>query len=251
MRSDKMEAYKVNRDIMKSTFTQVVESDQDKGVEQPPLQKPYDERQALIDLPDVDKDILTKDNIYDCIMERKSNRIYKEDEMTLEELSFLLKTTQQIKEIKGNGYVGLRPAPSAGGRHPFETYLAVENIEGLSKGIYRYLPLEHKLLLIKAEEDIGNIVAEGANHQKFVRNAAVTFIWTCIPYRTEWRYAHRSYKIMLLDAGHICHGLYLSCEAIGLGTCAIASYSQDFMDELIGVDGEEEFVVYMSPVGRV
>lgn len=246
-----MDNHKVGRNIMKSTFTQIVESDQEKGIKQPPLQKPYSENQDLIDLPKVDKDVLIKDNIYDCIMDRKSNRIYKEDEMTLEELSFLLSATQQIKEIKGGGYVGLRPVPSAGGRHPFETYLAVSNVKGLGKGIYRYLPLEHKLFFVKEEEDIAKIVSEGANHQKFARNASVTFIWTCIPYRTEWRYAHRSYKIMLLDAGHICHGLYLSCEAIGFGTCAIASYNQDFMDNLIGADGEDEFVVYMSPVGKV
>lgn len=243
--------YKVNRDIMKSAFTEVVNSDQEKGIAQPDLEKAFTEDASLIDLPEVENDILTKDNIYDCIMDRKSNRIYKDEELSLKELSFLLKTTAGIKEIKGNGYVGLRPVPSAGGRHPFETYLAVSNIEGLKKGIYRYLPLEHKLLLIKEENDIANIVSEGANRQKFVKSAQVTFIWSCIPYRTEWRYAHRSYKIMLLDAGHICHGLYLSCESIGLGTCAIASYNQKFMDELIGIDGEEEFTVYMSPVGRV
>lgn len=237
--------------MMKSAFTEQIETDQAKGIQQPPLEKPYDEEESLIDLPEIDKDILLKDNIYDCIMDRKSNRVYKDEEISLEELSFLLITTQRVKEIKGGGYVGLRPVPSAGGRHPFETYLAVSKVKGLEKGIYRYLPLEHKLLLVKKEEDISNIVSEGANRQKFVRNAAVTFIWTCIPYRTEWRYAQRSYKIMLLDAGHICHGLYLSCEAIGLGTCAIASYNQDFMDKLIEVDGEEEFTVYMSPVGRV
>lgn len=246
-----MENYKINRDTMKSSFTKVIESDQDKGIKQPPLQKPYNENDTLIDLPEISKDILIKDNIYDCIMDRKSNRVYKDEEMTLEELSFLLSTTAHIKEIKGGGYVGMRPIPSAGGRHPFETYLAISNVKDLKKGIYRYLPLEHKLLLIKEDDDISNIVSEGANKQKFVRNAAVTFIWSCIPYRTEWRYAHRSYKVMLLDAGHICHGLYLSCESIGLGTCAIASYNQDFMDELIGIDGEDEFVVYMSPVGKV
>lgn len=246
-----MDNYKVNRDIMKSTFTQVVNTDQEKGIEQPPLEKPFPEDASLIDLPEVDKDILTKDNIYHCIMDRESHRIYKDEALSLDELSFLLKTTTQVKEIRGNGYVGLRPVPSAGGRHPFETYLAVSNVEGLERGLYRYLPLEHKLLLIRKEEDIANRVSEGANRQKFVSNAQVTFIWSCIPYRTEWRYAHRSYKIMLLDAGHICHALYLSCEAIGLGTCAIASYNQEFMDELLEIDGEDEFVVYMSPVGRV
>ena len=56
---------------------------------------------------------------------------------------------------------------------------------------------------------------------------------------------------MLLDAGHICHALYLACESIGLGTCALASYDQEYMDKLIGLDGQDEFVVYMAPVGKV
>lgn len=246
-----MENYNMNRDNMKSIFNEIVESDQEKGIKQPPLEKSFNEKGHIIDLPETDKDILSKSNVYDCITDRKSNRIFKEEELSLKELSFLLATTQKIKEIKGGGYVGLRAVPSAGGRHPFETYLAVNDVEKLESGIYRYLPIDHKLLLIKTVDEIPNIVSEGANNQKFVSKAAVTFIWSCIPYRTEWRYAHKSYKIMLLDVGHICHGLYLSCEAIGLGTCAIAAYNQDFMDQLIGVDGEEEFTVYMAPVGRI
>lgn len=31
----------------------------------------------------------------------------------------------------------------------------------------------------------------------------------------------------------------------------IAAYRQDLMDELVGVDGDEEFVVYLAPVGKV
>ncbi len=56
---------------------------------------------------------------------------------------------------------------------------------------------------------------------------------------------------MLLDAGHICQNLYLACESIASGTCGIAAYDQELMDQLVGVDGEEEFVVYMAPVGKV
>jgi nitroreductase len=37
---------------------------------------------------------------------------------------------------------------------------------------------------------------------------------------------------------------------MGMGTCAIAAYDQDDCDELLAVDGEEEFTVYIAPVGR-
>jgi SagB-type dehydrogenase family enzyme len=59
----------------------------------------------------------------------------------------------------------------------------------------------------------------------------------------------RAHKVMLLDAGHLCQNLYLACEAIGLGTCAIGAYDQNKIDTFINVDGEDEFVVYLSPVG--
>lgn len=241
----------MNRDFMKSYFGKPIETDQQKDIPQPPLQKFYDESMEIIDLPKVDKRIITKNDIFQCILDRKSYRNYLDEEVTLEELSYLLMMTQGIKEIRGNNYVGLRPVPSAGGRHPYETYLGVVNVKGLKVGIYRYLPLEHKLLFIREEEDLDEKIVEGVNKQKFAGNAAVTFIWACIPYRTEWRYGERTYKIALLDAGHIGQSLYLACETVGLGTCAIASYNQKLIDDLIGLDGEDEFTVYICPVGRV
>lgn len=59
-----------------------------------------------------------------------------------------------------------------------------------------------------------------------------------------------SHKVIALDAGHVCQNLYLACEAVGAGACAIAAYDQDAMDELLGVDGRDEFTVYLAPVGK-
>jgi len=55
----------------------------------------------------------------------------------------------------------------------------------------------------------------------------------------------------MTDAGHICQNLYLACEAIGAGTCAVNGYNQLAMDALLGLDGEDEFTVYLAPVGKV
>lgn len=42
-----------------------------------------------------------------------------------------------------------------------------------------------------------------------------------------------------------------ACKAIGAGTCAITANDQKAMDVLIDVDGEDEFTVYLAPVGKV
>ena len=145
----------------------------------------------------------------------------------------------------------LRTVPSAGCRHPFETYFAAFRVDGLAPALYRYLPLEHALFLEKAPEQLAPSLVTATHGQGFVAQAAGCFIWTAIPSRTEWRYAEASYKVIALDAGHVCQNLYLACEAIGAGTCAIAAYRQELMDEVLGVDGDEEFTVYMAPVGKV
>jgi nitroreductase len=60
-----------------------------------------------------------------------------------------------------------------------------------------------------------------------------------------------SHKVIAIDAGHVCQNLYLASESIGAGTCAIAAYDQDEMDAILGVDGVEEFTIYIAPVGKI
>jgi SagB-type dehydrogenase family enzyme len=67
----------------------------------------------------------------------------------------------------------------------------------------------------------------------------------------EWRYGLAAHKVIALDAGHVCQNLYLACSAIGAGTCAIAAYHQDLMDQLLDIDGESEFTLYLAPVGKI
>ena len=60
-----------------------------------------------------------------------------------------------------------------------------------------------------------------------------------------------AHKPMLIDAGYVCQNLYLACGAIGCGTCAIAAYDQNGFDEFLNLDGENEFVIYLAPVGKI
>ena len=246
-----MKRFEENRNFMKSGFMEDILSDQKKQLPQPPLQKPYDNDSEIIDLPEINREIISKKDIHNCIADRKSHREYTTEALTIDELSYLLWATQGVKEIRGDNYATVRPVASAGARHPFETYLAIQNVHGLKEGIYRYLSLEHKLLFLYEEKNMKDKITDGTLGQKFAGSAAVNFIWSCIPYRGEWRYDKRSHKVMLIDAGHVCHALYIACEVLGLGTCAIAAYDQNLMDKMIDVDGEDEFVVYMAPVSKI
>lgn len=144
-----------------------------------------------------------------------------------------------------------RTVPSAGARHSFETYLFIHRVEKVVPGLYRYLPLSNELVLVYAADDqCKNKLSQATLGQGFIANGAVVFVWTTVPYRMEWRYLQAAHRVILLDAGHVCQNLYLACEVINAGTCAIAAYDQEAMDELIQVDGKDQFTIYLAPVGK-
>ncbi|NMM61249.1 SagB/ThcOx family dehydrogenase [Clostridium sp. P21] len=247
----------MNREVLKNflkadAFKELdnIETDQEKELPQPAVQKSCPASVPLIDLIPI-KDIdLGETGILEVLKHRKTRRVFSNEPLSLEELSFLLWSVQGVKKIVNKGYATLRTVPSAGARHSLETYIAVLKVKGLKSGIYRYLPLEHKLVFLFPVEDLQGKLNDAVFNQRFVGKSAVTFIWTTIPYRMEWRYDVASAKLIALDAGHVCENLYLSAECINAGVCAVAAYDQEKIDELINVDGNEEFTIYLAAVGR-
>jgi len=75
-------------------------------------------------------------------------------------------------------------------------------------------------------------------------------MWTAVFERCRWKYGERAYRYVYLDAGHIAQNLALAAVSLGLGSCQIAATFDDEVNELLGVDGEEESVLYMSVIGR-
>jgi SagB-type dehydrogenase family enzyme len=220
------------------------------GISPPPVQKPPLAGSSLIRLPDRQTWSIPPCDLQTAIASRQSRRQFTAEPLSLEELAYLLWSTQGVRAMLNEAAV-LRTVPSAGCRHPFESYIAVLRVTGLESGIYRYLPLEDAIVYVGEIENLPGELAAATHGQRFAGQAAATFIWTVVAARTEWRYAEASYKVIALDAGHVCQNLYLACEAIGAGTCAIAAYDQTLLDGLLGVDGDEEFAVYLAPVGKV
>ena len=234
-----------------------IQTDQEKGIPHPPFQKPYPKNATLIDLVAPQDFSIQSIPLLDAINRRKSRRGFIDEPLSIEELSFLLWITQGVHKVAVDNRHGKikttkRTVPSGGSRHPHETYLAVANVTGLQPGIYRYLALDHKLhFLTTSESTLMSYLSEICHLQKFVAKASVIFIWACIPYRIEWRYSVAAHKGIAIEAGHIAQNLYLGCEAIGSGTCTIAAYDQRAIDEFLGLDGTDEFVVYIAPVGKI
>ncbi|MDP2872583.1 MAG: SagB/ThcOx family dehydrogenase [Bacillota bacterium] len=225
-------------------------SDQTQGLPQPPLFKEWPDDRPLIDLPAPGGISVRPVDLTAAINSRRSVRSYTDQPLTMEELSYLLWCTQGVKEVTPRPATS-RTVPSAGARHPLETYILVNRVEGVEPGVYAFVADQHKLRPHLTGSDLGGKFAAVALRQNMVARSAVTFIWSAVAYRSIWRYNQRAYRYMHLDAGHACAHLYLAVAAVDAGCCAIAAFDDDACSTLLELDGEDEFVIYMAAVGKL
>ena len=225
-------------------------SDQSLRLPAPPLEKAPPPDIPVIFLPDPDPLIVPEHGLREAIEARRSIRHYARDPLTIEELAYLCWCTQGISQVQAPYYT-LRNVPSAGGRHALESYLLVNRVDGISPGLYRYLSFSHRLVPVDTSAGITDRIMAACLGQAFVRSSAVTFIWSAVIYRMAWRYSERSYRLIHLDAGHVCQNLYLAAGQVGCGTCAIGAFDDQQIADALQIDGIDEFVVYCASVGKL
>ncbi|UCC59029.1 MAG: SagB/ThcOx family dehydrogenase [Candidatus Bathyarchaeum sp.] len=185
-------------------------------------------------------------SVDDAIRKRRSIRAFSQKPLTMKQLSYLLWASTGVQR-KENGYE-FRTAPSAGALYPIETYVIVNRVSGLEKALYHYSIKSH--LLEELERgDFSTRIARAALGQEMFQGAAAIFVWTAIFDRSKWKYRQRAYRYVYLDAGHIAQNLALSATSLGLGSCQVGAFYDDEVNNIVGVDGAEESVIYLSAVG--
>lgn len=235
--------------IRKTCFPFLPVPPQETGTPQPPLELPYPEGAQLLNLPDPSEVHLPAIDLRTAIERRITVRSYRRQELSQDELSYLLWLTQGVRRTSSRPST-LRNVPSAGARHAFETWLLINQVKGLAPGLYRYAALKHALLALDHSPDINQRMTQACRNQQQIGNSAVTFIWGAVLERMYWRYPERGYRYLFLDAGHVCQNLYLAAEAIDCGVCAIGSFDDALVNGILGMDGDNQFAVYIASLGK-
>ena len=177
--------------------------------------------------------------------ERRSRRDYTGEPISLEELSALLHAAQGITEPS----YPKRAAPSAGALYPLEVYVFVHRVVELAPGIYHYDVLDHALEEL-TPGDVRGPITRACLDQEHAHTASVVVVLSGVFARTEWKYQGRAYRYILMEAGHVGQNIYLAATGLGLGACAIGAFYDDMLDDMLGLDGEEEASLYVLTVGH-
>lgn len=182
-------------------------------------------------------------SVEEALLERRSVRDYKDEPLTLHEISQLLWAAQGITDPGG-----FRSAPSAGALYPLETYIVVGDVEELAEGVYRYEPFQHKIVKV-LEGDRRDELATAALGQVWVEKGAINIVFTAVYKRTTRKYRERGIRYVHMEAGHAAQNVYLQAVALGLGTVVIGAFYDDRVKEVLSLP-EDEDPLYLMPVGR-
>ncbi len=187
---------------------------------------------------------LTGVSVEEAIGRRRSVRDFDGSPISQAELSQILWAAQGI-----SGEGGKRSAPSAGALYPIELYVVPNRIEGISCGIYHYVPQEHKLVLHE-EGNFTDAVFRSALSQHAVRDAAAVLIFTSVRERTASKYGDAADRYIAMEAGHISQNVLLESVSLGLGAVPIGAFDAEAMDRLLAINGSGESAVYINALGR-
>jgi len=186
-------------------------------------------------------------DFWNIVLRRQSTRSFSENPVEQNVLNCLLFGMSGLTRVFSTH--AFRTTPSAGGLYPIEIYPVINNVKGISQGIYHYDILNHQLECLK-EGDFRSEVLEGCLGQQMAYSSAINFLWTAIVERSKWKYLQRCYRYIYLDCGHIAQNFYLISEALGLGACTIGAIFDDELNKLLEIDGKQETVIYVGVVGN-
>ena len=188
----------------------------------------------------------------EAILKRRSVRDFSGTPLALGELSGILRLAYGItgQALYGDGSrQPLRAAPSGGALYPLELYPLICGTDGVSDGLHHYDVGTHALELIRAG-DLRPHLHEHCLAQPFLLTAGATILISAVFPRSTFKYGERGYRYVLLEAGHLAQNLYLAATALGLGAVSVGGFIDDALNELAGLDGLCEAVIYLVSIGR-
>lgn len=152
-----------------------------------------------------------------------------------------------------------RPYPSAGAQYVARLRLIVRDVQGLSPGMYELEPESRTLLPIGAAPTADELAT--ASMWFGLEDAAdpyvdVSALPALVGLHVELgalraRYGLRALRFAFLEAGHLAQNLALTTAAAGLSLGVVGGFYDDVAHELFRLDGIDDVLAYLLPVGRL
>lgn len=199
------------------------------------------------------------------VRERRSRRRFGSDPIGLQDFSTLLHATYGVTQggddadgtargsSRADATPEMRSVPSGGALYPLEVYPAVRAVDGLAPGLYHYDPSRHLLEVVDERdvtEDLERVMIPLPGAPDLAATCAATLFVVGVFWRTRFKYGLRGYRWTLIEAGHVGQSCLLAAEALGIDAVPYGGFWDRQVDDLLGLDGVNESVVYSLVTGQ-
>jgi SagB-type dehydrogenase family enzyme len=178
-----------------------------------------------------------------AMLERRSSDALASDLPSDLVLSRILTVSHGVSGPSGRG-----PVPSAGGLQALELYLATWGSGWLPTGWYHFDRASHELVQIAAglaRDRVCAIVPSLA----IIDGGALAWIVVGDRARVVARYGDRADRFLLLEAGHLMHGLCLASVATGLCTVPLGGFFDRAISRALQLPRTDR-VLYAGVLGK-
>jgi SagB-type dehydrogenase family enzyme len=194
-------------------------------------------------------DVMSDNSLLQLMAKRRTRRQGLARSVSLQALSEALFAGLGITGTARNAVVTLplSMTPSGGARNPYEAYVFVKSVEGLSPGIYHYSAFEHTLAKVS---EASPSLAELVGGQEWADTMPCMIVLVAHMDRTMWKYSDaNAYRVVMIEAGHIGQNIMLSATAQGLTACPTAALSHSAICELLEIGNPAHAPVYALTLG--
>ena len=166
------------------------------------------------------------------------NDLYQPDKISSQALS--IKNIAQFLELSlglsawkqyGENKWALRCNPSSGNLHPTESYIIVENCEGISTGVHHYVSRDHTL-----EQR-----CQFSNEVKLLPDNCFLIGLSSIHWREAWKYGERAFRYCQLDAGHAISSIRYAAATLGWQAQVLTSAGDAQIETILGISRDPDF----------
>jgi SagB-type dehydrogenase family enzyme len=218
----------------------------------PPLYQTNEAYKGITALPEFQRE----KPVFATMLERRSNREFSREPITLQELSDCLYSGLGITGFTEEPLFGRLPrklTPSGGARNPFEGYVYSLNVDGLDRGMYHYSATEHTLGFVGADNAAASLPYphDILGKQEWADRASAIIFLVANFERTMWKYnAPQAYRIVTLEAGHIAQNMILAATANGLLSAPTAAIHDTTIERALGITSLLQSVMYGVLIGK-
>jgi SagB-type dehydrogenase family enzyme len=179
-----------------------------------------------------------------AISQRRSTRSFRDEPITLDQVSQILWAAQGITEEQRK----FRAAPSAGATYPLEVFLLSCAVEGLEPAVFRYVPDGHSLSKVVDGDKRQDLYAQALRQPSIINAPAVLVIGGDFA-RTTRRYGSRGEQYVFMEVGHVGQNIQLQAESLGLSSVVIGAFDDSGVQKVLGLP-KDLTPFYIIPMGK-